>query len=201
MFGFIYILSSTCKVFFCKKNEGGGGSDNYVNWLGSSWVVVQKVIFRWNNILYQIFSTAFAVKRYFQLATFNWSSRSSVHPFPFHILFLSRSGHLGIGLVGDNHPYAIHPIPWLFVMSIEILFTLNENNYDGFSGVLRKISDVQSYPNPNPFYDLGRSQDALNRSNPFYSLVFKMCSEVQICFQVFTDGHRCALDVHWMLSG
>ena len=89
MFGFIYILSSTCKVFFCKKNEGGGGSDNYENWLGSSWVVVQKVIFRWNNILYQIFSTAFAVKRYFQLATFNWPSRSSVHPFPFHILFLS----------------------------------------------------------------------------------------------------------------
>ena len=182
MFGFIYILSSTCEVFLDMTTMKID--------TGSSWVVVQKSIFHWNNILYQIFSTAFTVKRYFQLATFNWSSRSSVHPFPFHILFLSRSGHLGIGLVGDNHPYAIHPIPWLFVMSIEILFTLNENNYDGFSGVLRKISDVQSYPNPSMFfYDLRRSQ-AVHRMLSIvqiHSIV--LCSRcVQKCKYVF----RCS---------
>ena len=144
--------------------KGAGDPTTMKIGTGSSWVLVQKSIFRWNNILYQIFSTAFTVKRYFQLATFNWSSRPSVHPFPFHILFLSMSDHQGIGLVGDNHPYPIHPIPQLFVMSIEILFTLNENNYDGFSGVPRKILDVQSYPHPNPsmfFHDLRRSQDLI----------------------------------------
>ena len=144
MFGFIYILSSTCKVFFCKKNEGGRGSDNYENWLGSSWVVVQKVIFRWNNILYQIFSTAFAVKRYFQLATFNWPSRSSVHPFPFHILFLTMSGHQGIGLVGDNQSTLSHDFLLWVLKSYSHWTKITTTGSQVFSGRFQMFSRTQT---------------------------------------------------------
>ena len=114
------------------------------------------------------------------------------------IILLSPSGDLGTGLVWDNPT-----TPPLFVKNVKTLFKLNQTNSDGFSVVLKMMSDVL-WSSVDVLKSLWCSTDvsrwyqgALNCSQMFYrwmcSRYVPMILDVQRRFQMFTDVHGYVL--------
>ena len=174
------------------------GYDNYENWYGEQLGCSSKKHFSLeqyfiSNIFYRIY-----LKKIFWPHSTGPQGQASI-PFPFTFCFWQCQ--VIRELVWSDITIPIQStlcndfLLWV-LKSYSHWTKITTTGSQVFSGRFQMFSRTQTQTHRCFFYDLRRSQDALNCSNPFYSLVFKMCSEVERCFQVFTDGHRCALDVH-----